>query len=258
MLKNLKKFKLLGLILPLVFTLIGCQSKAIAPKSDALWTIVSQQCVPNQKKGQNPSPCEEVSFVKDSEQGYVILKDKRGVLQYLLMPTTQITGVESPEILVSNTPNYFYEAWKSRSYMLKKHGGPIADDDISLAINSQSGRSQNQLHIHISCVREDVKSLVQKNAGHLSSEWKPFPGGLLGHAYWARTLTEKELIEKNIFMLVAQGLSAAKENMKDFGIGLIKSQNKWVVLVDQVNRVAFDRASVEEIQNHDCPQLKSN
>ena len=34
-------------------------------------------------------------------------------------------------------------------------------DDISLAVNSVYGRSQNQLHIHIDCVRSDVRNALR-------------------------------------------------------------------------------------------------
>lgn len=242
----------------LIFLFItACQSNALmVNKSDALWNIISQQCLPNQKQNQNPAPCEEVSFVKDSEQGYVVLKDRRGILQYLLMPTAKIGGMESSEILTSNSPNYFYESWRARSYMVKKNGAPIDDENISLAINSQLGRTQNQLHIHISCTRADVKELVHKNFKGLDKTWKVFPGGILGHSYWAKKIDESELKEKNIFSLVANEILNAKDNMNQFGIAMMAVRNgkktEFVVLTDRAHLPDLDRASVEEIQDHDC------
>ncbi|VTM60215.1 CDP-diacylglycerol pyrophosphatase [Klebsiella pneumoniae] len=37
--------------------------------------------------------------------------------------------------------------------MSQRHGAPVPDNAVSLAINSRSGRTQNHFHIHISCLR---------------------------------------------------------------------------------------------------------
>lgn len=87
----------------------------------------------------------------------MVLKDRNGPLQYLLMPTAKITGIESPQVLQPDTANFFALAWQARHFMADKLGKPIDDAAISLAINSEYGRTQNQLHIHISCLQPAVK-----------------------------------------------------------------------------------------------------
>ena len=67
----------------------------IPSNSNALWRIVSQQCLPNQQTHNNPAPCAQV----DPQAGFVVFKDRNGPLQYLLMPTAKITGIESPQVL---------------------------------------------------------------------------------------------------------------------------------------------------------------
>jgi CDP-diacylglycerol pyrophosphatase len=47
----------------------------------------------------------------------VLLKDRNGPLQYLLMPTYRINGIESPLLLKSGTPNFFWQAWQSRGVL---------------------------------------------------------------------------------------------------------------------------------------------
>ncbi|MBC7538141.1 MAG: CDP-diacylglycerol diphosphatase [Bacteriovorax sp.] len=54
--------------------------------------IVNQECLPNQISNNQPDPCVEVLLEKGSDQGDAILKDRNGPLQYLLLPTTKITG----------------------------------------------------------------------------------------------------------------------------------------------------------------------
>ncbi|MBK5674042.1 CDP-diacylglycerol diphosphatase, partial [Salmonella enterica] len=89
--------------------------------------------------------------------GYVLFKDRNGPLQYLLMPTYRINGTESPLLLDPLTPNFFWQAWQGREIMSQRHGAPVPDNAVSLAINSRSGRTQNHFHIHISCLRPDVR-----------------------------------------------------------------------------------------------------
>lgn len=230
-------------------------------RANALWNIVSQQCVPDQIQHQNPAPCEEVTFTGVADKGYVVLKDKRGPLQYLLMPTHSIHGMESPEIVSENSPNFFYEAWKARMYMSKKLGAPIADENISLAINSQYGRSQNHMHIHISCIREDVRRYLISAYDKIKNKFQPLSSIDWTTEYYARRLSEDELKNKNVFALLAQEVSSASDHMNEFGLALVvvpvkigkKTQNQFVLLADRANLSHGHRASIEDIQDHNCP-----
>lgn len=238
----------------------GCQSKPVVKRSDALWNIVSNQCVPKKIQGQKPEPCDEVTFVKGQEQGYVVLKDRNGPLQYLLMPVAKITGVESPEILTTNEPNYMYESWVARSYMIKRYGAAIPDDEISLAINSQLGRSQNHLHVHISCIRPDVKKIINNNLSKITSKWSNLSVEIFNHKYRVIKITEAELKQKNIFSLVAEDISDGPENMNQFGVAMLavknnKKSHDFVVMTSRADLLKLNRGSVEEIQDHLCPQL---
>jgi CDP-diacylglycerol pyrophosphatase len=49
-----------------------------------------------------------------------VLPDKKGVAQFLLIPTRRVTGIESPLILEQGTPNFWNAAWVARSYVLAK------------------------------------------------------------------------------------------------------------------------------------------
>lgn len=144
------------LLILLAVILLAAGYKLRFSNADALWKIVSQQCVPNMATEHNPQPCIEV----DTQDGFVVYKDIHGPLQYLLMPTAKVSGIESPQLLTTSSPNYFFDAWQARHYMAAKYGAPIDDSNISLAINSKYGRSQDQLHIHISCLKPQVKTAL--------------------------------------------------------------------------------------------------
>ena len=80
--------------------------------SDALWNLVSGQCVVDQVADGDPAPCTTV----DLAGGWVVLKDTVGPRQYLLIPTAKVTGIESPDLVGPAAPNYFAAAWRARSF----------------------------------------------------------------------------------------------------------------------------------------------
>lgn len=172
---------MLALLVAILAALAGGYYWLHSGNPDALRKIVLQQCVPHQQQQQNPSPCAEVNL----KGGYVLFKDRNGPLQYLLMPTYRINGTESPLLLDPLTPNFFWQARQGREIMSQRHGAPVPDNAVSLAINSRSGRTQNHFHIHISCLRPDVRAQLDKDAAAISSRWLPLPGGLQGHEYRA-------------------------------------------------------------------------
>ncbi len=238
-------------------------TSAHAGNPDFLWEVVSMDCVPNQKDNKNPDPCVEVNLEKDGDRGYAVFKDYNGPLQYLLLPTIKVTGIESAEVLTAESPNYFYQAWEARSHMEKLYGSAIAPEEISLTVNSQLGRSQNQLHIHISCTRLDVKNLIQQNLDKIGNIWSEFPGGILGHNYFSRRITFQQLKEQNVFQLLANDLTDAKLNMQEYGLAVVAVKNvigevDFVMLADRADAAKMDKGHVEEIQDHQCPQLYGN
>ncbi|NWA74505.1 CDP-diacylglycerol diphosphatase [Serratia proteamaculans] len=223
------------------------------PQSSALWRIVSQQCLPNQQAHNNPAPCAQV----DPQAGFVVFKDRNGPLQYLLMPSARITGIESPEVLAATTPNFFEQAWQARHFMADKYGKAIDDANISLAINSAYGRTQNQLHIHISCLLPSVKTQLAQYPADYSEQWEPMPGGLLGHDYLVRRVTPEELQKQGAFRLLAEGVARAEGRMGSFGLAMTALPGgDFLLLATERSLLPFTLASAEEIQDHDCQVLK--
>ncbi len=227
--------------------------KLTGEESDTLRKIVLEQCLPNQQENQNPSPCAEVK----PNAGYVVLKDRHGPLQYLLMPTYRINGTESPLLTDPSTPNFFWLAWQARDFMSQKYGQPVPDRAVSLAINSRTGRTQNHFHIHISCIRPDVREQLDNNLANISSRWLPLPGGVRGHEYLARRVPESELVQRSPFMMRAEEVPEAREHMGSYGLAMVRqSDNSFVLLATQRNLLTLNRASAEEIQDHQCEILR--
>lgn len=220
---------------------------------DALWHIVSQQCLPNQRQDHNPAPCAQV----DEQAGFVVLKDRNGPLQYLLMPSTKISGIESPQVLQSDTANFFALAWQTRHFMADRYGKPIDDANISLAINSAYGRTQNQLHIHISCLQPAVKSRLAQFNADFSEQWQPLPGDLMEKTYLFRRVTTSELQQQGAFRLLAQGVDGARENMGSYGMAMTALPGgDFLLLATKRNFLRLNMASAEELQDHSCKVLQ--
>ena len=62
--------------------------------------------------------------------------------------------------LSPGAPNYWAQAWHARRYVDQRAGRVLGRDELSLAINSVYGRSQDQLHIHIECIKPAVRAAL--------------------------------------------------------------------------------------------------
>jgi CDP-diacylglycerol pyrophosphatase len=229
----------------LLFALVAMPSVADDP--NALWQIVGGKCVPDEQQNQSPKPCAAV----DLTGGYAILKDLVGDTQFLLIPTTRVTGIESPAVLAPDAPNYWADAWQARHFVEERAHRDLPRDDISLAINSVSGRTQNELHIHIDCVRPDVQAALREHAAAIGATWLPFPVPLAGHDYLARRLSQPELGTINPFVLLADGVPGARVDMGSYTLVVVGDPGGFVLLAGHANG-AGDRGSGEELQDHAC------
>jgi CDP-diacylglycerol pyrophosphatase len=222
--------------------------RCAAADANALWHIVGEQCVPNQQQNQSPKPCEQV----DLAAGYAVLKDIVGETQFLLIPTNRVSGIESPEILAPDAPNYWAAAWQARHFVEDRAHRPLPRDAISLAINAVGARSQNQLHIHIDCVRLDVQAALREHAAAIDTHWLPFPVQVAGHEHMAMRLTQPELGHTNPFLLLADGIPGARDDMAHYSLVVVGDTDGFVLLAGHASALDGDRGSGEELQDHAC------
>jgi hypothetical protein len=132
----------------LALVALSCCSQPMQLKKtppNALWEVVHNVCVPGQSEHHDPKPCLQVDLNGGIESGFAILRDPRGGTQILLIPTTRISGIESPIVRGPSAPNYFASAWEVRTYINEALHLTLPRDDIGLAINSTVSRSQDQL-----------------------------------------------------------------------------------------------------------------
>ena len=213
---------------------------------NALWTIVHDQCSPHEEQDGDPAPCALV----DAGDGYALLKDLVGERQFLLIPTLQITGIESAILLDPGAKDYFVDAWRARYLTEERAERSLPPDWVSLAINSMVARSQNQLHIHIDCLRADVHQSLAQHSGSIGPTWAPFDVPLAGAPYSAIKISD--LNDINIFQLLADGLPGAREDMSRRTLVVVGSPSGsgFVVLAGQADPAAGDDGSGEDLQDH--------
>jgi CDP-diacylglycerol pyrophosphatase len=233
--------------------------RLLAADPDALWKIVHERCVPAERSGnaQKPAPCEVV----DPSGHYAVLKDRVGATQYLVIPTDRVTGIEDPALLAPDAPNYWAAAWQARRYVADLAGRAIARQDIAVAVNSQKGRSQNQLHFHVDCIRAEVRDALAAHEAAIGPDWRKLDVPLAGHDYLAMRLVAPQLGRVDPFKMLAGKLPAAAADMGDqtlvvAGARFRDGTDGFYFLTDHADLARGDRASGEELQDHDCKVLK--
>ena len=159
----------------------------------------------------------------DRAGGFVVLKDRDPAKPdgYLIVPDREVTGIEDPRALRPPVAELWRHGWAVGTALV-----PAPAAGRGLAINSKAGRTQDLLHIHISCVRAEVREALE--AARLGPDWAPEPRLVLaGRAWNARRvaglepsplLRLAELPEARIDM-AAQSLAAV--GLEDGGFALL-------------------------------------
>jgi CDP-diacylglycerol pyrophosphatase len=157
-------------------------------------------------------PC----VVKLAVRSYILALGVR-MNEYVLIPLTLVSGIESnlqndKRPPTQWLPNYWYDAWFLATTTLLK--GP----HIALAINSADSRDQDQLHIHMCRLKQDV--LKQLDVPALSDTWTGSPYLVLGtHKYDTMYIPVLGMSSNPFEMLVkGKGALERSEQMSDINV----------------------------------------
>ncbi|MBE7213282.1 MAG: CDP-diacylglycerol diphosphatase [Gluconacetobacter diazotrophicus] len=256
---------LLGAGSALLLVLLAAIPSAVrAENRDALWQIIHGQCVPDETAHGRPAPCATVDLSGGEAHGTAVLKDRVGATQYLLIPTARITGIESPLVLLPDAANYFARAWEAGALVDDRLGHDLPRRDLSLAINSEAGRTQDQLHIHVDCVRADIRATLDRYEASIRGRWHDLPVRLRGHRYRAMRLDGDTLGDQNPFDLLARSLSDPAKQMGDHTLVLVGDEwrgEPGFILLDATSgpfsvalspHLKLGAGSGEELQDHSC------
>ncbi len=225
-----------------------------AADPDALWKIVHGLCVAHKVEADNPAPCAAVDLAGGEETGSAVLKDLIGKTQFLLIPTRRLTGIEDPLVGTTALPNYWREAWAARDLVSLRAQKTLPREAIGMAINAANSRSQNQLHIHVDCIRRDVRAALMSRIGEITPTWADLPISLAGRVYRARWVDGAEP-EPDPFILLADDARASGAPMREETLAVIGARRPdgrvgFVLLAERAR--AGGRAHAEDLLDHAC------
>jgi CDP-diacylglycerol pyrophosphatase len=185
---------------------------------DRLRVIVQEQCLPHWLALHQPEPCSSVTVLGGGPHpdGYAVLHDRKGGTHFLLIPMRTIRGIESPEALAPGSPNYFAAAWRSRDVLAASAGVPLPRTAIGMAVNQLHARSQDQLHIHMSCLRPELSGALREQSAALGPQWSELE--LAGHTYHALRIRGEDLASSNPVQLLADGVAGARGALADYTV----------------------------------------
>ncbi|MGO9931332.1 MAG: CDP-diacylglycerol diphosphatase [Steroidobacteraceae bacterium] len=200
-------------LLPMVAILLAgvlLGARALCSNRDALRQIVQDECVVHWLQQHSAAPCERVGA------DYALLADRKGGAHFLLIPIRSMAGIESPEAQGPGAPNYFAAAWAARDLLGKVLGRSVPRSAVGLAVNPKHARSQDQLHIHIECLRSDVAGSLRAAATRLTGAWTAIE--IAGWHFEALRIMGEDLGTSNPIRLLAEGWPDAKARLEDYSL----------------------------------------
>ena len=200
----------MGLILAAV---AGTPLSVSGANRNALWVIVHDICLPAYEGIGVAFPCIEINIAGGLDRGFAVLRTPSSATHVIVVPTTRISGIESPALLREDAPNYWEDAWEARRFVEEGAHRRLPRDKIGMAINSVATRSQNQLHIHVACIAPAVADFLRRHQAEIHETWSLLKPALFGHRFAAMKVEADSLAGVNPFKLLARGLPSGKFSM---------------------------------------------
>jgi CDP-diacylglycerol pyrophosphatase len=233
--------------------LLGAMGTVFAAERGLLWSVV-QVCVTNYQLTGASFPCLEVNTAQGAARGFVTIRAPLARTHIILAPTKKIKGIEDPALQSTDAATYFQHAWEARKYVIETAERPIKDSDIGLAINSRAGRSEDQLHIHVDCLRRRYAQQRRLHDSALRSDrWSRLPFAFRGRYYWALLLNSADLSQTNVFRTAATLLQTSPGRMEDLTLVVVpRPGTGFYLLADQYSPGAMGKGHGESLLDHSC------
>lgn len=185
--------------------LTSASGEAAPLDREALWSTVRTACIPAGFLGMS-YPCARVNYW----DGFAVIRapQARGI-DFITTPLRKIEGVESPELLEVDAPNYWAAAWRQWDLVGKASKRKLYWDDYAMVVNSKETRSQDQLHIHLSCVSPQIKSYFTTHAPKGPSNWETTRLEQLNANFFLKFISPASL-SQNIFKMIADEAPGAR------------------------------------------------
>jgi CDP-diacylglycerol pyrophosphatase len=212
----------------------ACAAPPPAPDRDGLYRQM-RACLAETDPA---PPC----TIVDRAEGFVVIKDDSPAKPdaWLIVPATEVTGIEDPRALRPPVVAFWSLGWRVGQDLLDR-----PPRDIGLAINSRAGRTQDLLHIHISCVLPAVRDALA--AAPIGPEWASEPFlDLKGDAYNVRKVAS---LDPSPFLRLRE-LPGARADMADQSLAVIGAGDGWYLVTDSTEPGVV--AEAEKLLDQDC------
>ena len=174
-------------IVPLLILLVALPASARAagdPSRDVLWAAL-KTCVLAKTVANRTFPCLDVDLGDAERPGTAVLRAPGEPTHVVVMPTQTVVGLEAPILRGPRGVAYWRAALAARHFVSDPLKGRVPLAEVGLAVNSASGRSQDQLHIHLDCLKPRVLAALKTHGHAIRSSWAAFPVPLAGDRYLA-------------------------------------------------------------------------
>jgi CDP-diacylglycerol pyrophosphatase len=187
------------------FLAVGALAAIAAERGHALWGVV-EACVANARLTGFAFPCLRVDLSRGEDRGFVVLRPPVGRPDTILSPTRRTVGIEDPWLETREAPNLFLDAWNMRRLAPNGELAATRPEAMGLAVNSRYARQQDQLHIHIGCVRAGVQGALRRIASVVpSGAWtRAAAAALPGQSVWVYRTGESDPAKLQPFQIAAE------------------------------------------------------
>ena len=225
----------------------------------ALWQVV-RTCVVNAQLIGGPFPCLKVDIAAGAERGWAVLRPPFGAPDTILTPTRPIAGLEDSWLRGDDAPNYFAAAWEERALVKARDGAEVPAGAMALGVNSRATRTQDQLHIHIGCLRPRFRRAIDAFGPQLPPGAWAHIGGVAGRGdYRALRVSGAGLAGVNVFARAAEAYGDEGVDLADQIIVVAPLQGPadggdFVILTGRAGEAQLPRApSADEFIDPACP-----
>jgi len=220
------------------------------PSRDVLWAAL-KTCVLAKRVANRTFPCLSVDLGDRDRPGSAVLRAPGEPTHIVVMPTDTVAGLEAPVLRGPPGVAYWRAALAARPFVSGVLDGKLPLDAVGLAVNSARGRSQDQLHIHLDCLRPSVLKAVRAHGRHVRRTWSRFPVPLAGDRYEALRVPEAEAAQFNPFAAL-RSLPGARPDLHRTSFAALATppgdpEPGFILLAYRA-----PSASAEDVMDHSC------
>ena len=239
-------------------TLATAYAYAVGLDRDALWQVV-RACVADYRLTGAPYPCLAVNLSDGEARGDVVLRPPL-MRDLIVAPTRRSVGVEDPALQSAEAPNYFDAAWRARSWLRSEDGHEPERDEIALVANSAIVRVQDQLHIHVGCLRPSARQALVSAAPTVPvGSWVKL-GPVTPHSvFWATRVEGSDLSGVAPIRLAVEALADKVANRALLTVAAVgdrvDGKDGFLILASYVNaKGAWWPVGSDDLMDRRCPR----